>query len=302
MNISINPSYFCNFDCDFCYLTKEQLKDQKKIKIDKLDYLLSQVPRIDYIDLYGGEIGALNSDYYKDLKQTIRKYYSGEINLITNFSMLNDEFFKEDISLTISYDFEARERHEKVFQNMLMSRKQFSLLILASPEILQKNVDEMILQLNILQNLISVEVKPYSINQANAHAVTHTEYEDFIKKWIDSPIEKNYRFGNQEYIERSLKGEYNAYSDDHVYITPNGKFGVLEFDENDKEYFLEVDSFDDYLGWAKKEKKELSEICKKCEYVGRCLTEHYRDVTSLEHGCSGYKGLLDWYRAIDSSR
>ena len=40
MNISINPSYFCNFRCDFCYLTPEQLGDQKKIKPEKLDELL----------------------------------------------------------------------------------------------------------------------------------------------------------------------------------------------------------------------------------------------------------------------
>ena len=60
MNLSINPSYFCNFRCDFCYLTPEQLGDQKKIEPEKLNQLLSEVEDpIDHIDLYGGEIGAL---------------------------------------------------------------------------------------------------------------------------------------------------------------------------------------------------------------------------------------------------
>ena len=27
MIISINPWYYCNFKCDFCYLTKEQLAE-----------------------------------------------------------------------------------------------------------------------------------------------------------------------------------------------------------------------------------------------------------------------------------
>ena len=58
MNVSINPSYFCNFRCDFCYLTEEQLSDQKKIELEKLDDLLSQIPNIEHVDLYGGEIGA----------------------------------------------------------------------------------------------------------------------------------------------------------------------------------------------------------------------------------------------------
>jgi len=217
MNLSINPSYFCNFTCEFCYLTPKQLKDQTKIKIERLDKLLAEVPYIEYVDLYGGEIGALNKEYYQEVKATIRKYYEGEINLITNFSMLNDEFFKDDISLTISYDFEGRERHEHVFQNMLMSQKEYSILILATKDVIAMDVDNMIMQLNILQNLTSVEIKPYSINQANAYDVSHKEYEDFVIKWMDSPIEKNYRFGNEEYIYRSLDGGYNAFSDDHVW-------------------------------------------------------------------------------------
>jgi len=300
MNLSINPSYFCNFSCEFCYLTKEQLKDQKSIKIDQLDKLLAEVPYIEYVDLYGGEIGALNKEYYKEVKSTIRKYYDGEINLITNFSMLNDEFFKDDISLTISYDFEGRERYEQVFQNMLMAEKEYAILILATKEVIEMDVDSMISQLNILQNLTSVEIKPYSINQANAHDVSHKEYEDFIIKWIESPVKKNYRFGNEEYIHKSLSKEYNAYSDDHLYITPNGKFGVLEFDEFDKEYFLELDSFDEYKQWANDEKINLSDICKECKYLGSCLTEHYRYVKDLDNSCSGYKGLLDYYERLEN--
>ena len=37
ITVSINPSYFCNFSCDFCYLTPEQLKDQKRISLVDLD-------------------------------------------------------------------------------------------------------------------------------------------------------------------------------------------------------------------------------------------------------------------------
>ena len=85
MNISINPSYFCNFKCDFCYLTPDQLRDQKKIEPKQLDKLLSNIPKpIDHIDLYGGEIGALRRSYYDEIKAVIRKHYSGKININTN--------------------------------------------------------------------------------------------------------------------------------------------------------------------------------------------------------------------------
>ena len=37
-------------------------------------------------------------------------------------------------------------------------------------------------------------------------------------------------------------------------------------------------------------------ICRKCEYKGFCLTEHYRFVENLDNGCNGYKYLLDTYK------
>ena len=43
--VSINPSYFCNFRCDFCYLTPEQLGNQKKISLERLDQLLGDIPK-----------------------------------------------------------------------------------------------------------------------------------------------------------------------------------------------------------------------------------------------------------------
>lgn len=306
MNLSINPTYFCNFRCNFCYLTEEQLADRNKIDLNILDARLAEVAahtNIDWIDLYGGEIGALKKDYVHNLKTVIRKYYSGKINLITNFSMLNEDFFDSDYHLSVSYDFEAREKSDRVYQNMLYSPVPISLLILAGPEVLKMNVDEMIMQLNFCRSITDVEIKPYSTNQANQHPVTHRDFEIFVQKWLESPIPKQFEFTNEKRIIESLNKEYNAFSNDHVYITPQGKFGVLEFDQDDNEYFLELDTFEDYLDWADQEpEKNVSDICKQCEYYGHCLTEHYRYVKDLNNSCNGYKGLLDYYKEIDNVR
>lgn len=298
MNISINPTYFCNFKCNFCYLTPEQLRDQKKIEPKQLDKLLGNIPEpIDHIDLYGGEIGALRRDYYDEIKAVIRKHYDGKININTNFSMLDDRFFEDDITLSVSYDFEAREKHELVFQNMMMSPKPIALLILASPRVITMDVDEMVQNLNLLKSVTSVEIKPYSINQANTLDLSHKEYENFVIKWLESPIQKNFEFINLYNIEDSYNKRYNAFSDDHVYITPNGKYGVLDFDKDDKEYFLELANWSNYQQWAYQEKVTLSDICNNCKYVGHCLTEHYRYVKDLDNSCNGYINLLEWYDA-----
>ena len=62
----------CNFRCDFCYLTSEQLADKNKIDLELLDQRLLEVSNyqpIKYIDLYtpllmhcfGGSVKDTNS-------------------------------------------------------------------------------------------------------------------------------------------------------------------------------------------------------------------------------------------------
>jgi len=296
MIISLNPTYLCNFRCDFCYLTPEQLADKNKINLSVLDQRLSEVSKqqpIEYIDLYGGEISTLGDDYFYSMKEVIRKYYQGEINIITNYASPKPYMHDEDISLSVSYDFEAREKSDLVFANMLMSPVPISILILASKKVINMDVESMVQQLSMLSNIRSVEIKPYSTNQANQQEVTHKDFEDFVIKWLEMDLP--FEFENRHRIEESIKKYYDAFSNNHVYITPNGKFAVLEFDENDNEYFLELDSFDKYIEWADNEAgNNTSDICKSCEYYGHCLTEHYRYVKDLTNSCNGYKGLLKW--------
>lgn len=300
ITVSLNPTYYCNFRCNFCYLSEQQLSDRTRIDYQRLDQLLSEIPQIQYLDLYGGEIGVIKPSIYYQYKEIIRKHYADEINIITNMSMIHDYFFDDDVYLSVSYDFEAREKHELVFHNMMLSKKPIAVLVLASPAVIEMDVDSMIAQLNMCSSIQSVEIKPYSINQANSFNVTHKQFEQFVIKWLESPIPKNFEFVNKTKIDMSLSGLYNAFSDDHVYITPNGKFGVLEFDSNDREYFLELDSYQQYLQWADKEKNSLSPICLQCKYKGRCLTEHYRYVNDLDNGCNGYRGLLDHYARMEN--
>ena len=279
MNLSINPTYHCNFRCDFCYLTPEQLSDRTKVNLSKLRERLSEVSKavgITHVDLYGGEIGILKKDYFYALKEVIRQYYQGPININTNLSAFPDFFRDDDIDLSVSYDFHAREKEQFVLNNMMQANRDLSVLVLASPEVLNMDVGYMIETFNMVSNVKSVEIKPYSTNQANQHNVTHKDFEDFVIKWLEYP-NKNFHFENEWRIIDSLKGEYNAFSDDHVYINPNGNYSVLEFDSNDNEYFLELNTFNEYLQWTQKEKQQnVSDICRSCPYIGKCLTEHNR--------------------------
>lgn len=300
INLSINPTYLCNFRCSFCYLTHEQLADKKKLSISILEDLAEQIKdagyKVGHIDLYGGEVGLLPEVYLNDLHNTLVHNFSSSIGVITNLYKVNPYFHRKDIDLSVSYDFDARPGYKSVMGNILTINKPISILMLASPELMAKDVDYMIRFYNRFNNIVSVEIKPYSSNQANVLAVTDKDFEEFIKKWITSPIKKNFTFVNESNIKECLNESYNAYSDNHIYITPSGKFAVLEFDQEGHELFMELDSFQDYIAWTKTEKQRVqsNEICNQCPYLGKCLTEHYRDVKSLENSCNGFRHLLDW--------
>jgi hypothetical protein len=253
--------------------------------------------KIEMVDIYGGEVGLLPSNYWNDLIQLLNMYGIQDINLITNLSMVNEITTDPRVYTSVSYDFEAREQHHRVWRNMALLDKPFSVLVLASPAIVSKDVDEMVMMFNALNNLESVEIKPYSTNQANQFNVTFTQYEEFVKKWIQNP-HKRFNFVNEDLIISSITKERNAFSDDHVYITPSGRYGVLEFDLNDNEYFLEYDTLEEYFEWTKREKQRVSEneFCSNCEYFSSCLSEHLREVKNLDNGCNGFKNLIDWYR------
>jgi hypothetical protein len=252
---------------------------------------------IEHVDLYGGEVSLLPDHYLEELKLCLETCGVSHVNVNTNLSAINDVLLDPFFHISVSYDFTAREQHEKVWRNMALLPREFSVLMLASDKLLEQDVDYMIEQFNLLPNLTSVEIKPYSENQANNLNIRYDQFEEFVKRWITSPVEKKFDFINEYLLEDVISKQRNSFSDDHVYVTPNGKFAVLDFDLNDKEYFQEYDTFEEYIKWCSKEKERVAknEFCSKCEYYGHCLSEHLREVKSLEHSCNGFKGLITWY-------
>lgn len=301
MRVSLNPLYFCNFRCSFCYLTESQLSNKNIIDLTVLEQRLAEIVSnepIDGLDLYGGEVGLLSNEVWYNMKNVIRKFYQGPINVISNLSKIHNGFLDDDIDVSVSYDFDIRQAQKSVRNNILAFPKELSVLILASKQMLKKNVDDMIIELNLYSNVQTVEIKPYSSNQANADDVSYLEYEEFIKKWLNSPVQKNFEFINEFLIEDAINGISNSFSDDHIYITPSGKFGVLEFDKNDNEFFLELDSFQEYKQWVIEERRRVSnnQYCRDCPYFGKCMSEHLRTVTGISESCNGFIKLIEWYK------
>lgn len=299
--LSINPWYFCNFDCNFCYLTPSQLNDKKLLDLNLLKTRINEIEElfeITLVDIYGGEIALLPKDYFDSLIRLF-KTKSIPINLITNLSMVSSHFLDESVELSVSWDGDLRRRWQDVYRNLSTIGRDVHILMLASKEMIswsEAQLSHIISMLNQASTVKSVEIKPYSTNQANQFRVSHLDYENFVKRWFS--YSREFIFVNEENLKGVFSGESNSFSDNHLYITPKGEFSVLDFDEFGHEYFKAVNTISDYLEWSNLEKIKAQNnlVCNNCEYQGVCLTEHLRDVKSKEDSCNGYHHLIKWYQ------
>ncbi len=297
ITLSINPLYYCNMSCSWCYLTQTQLTDKATIlPLHRLEEIILDVMRlykITHVDLYGGEITLLPEAYQRDLYEMLLFYNIPSINAITNYTRPNAFILNAPkVSLTVSYDGTVRENHERVYRNMMLSTKPLSVLTLASRKFLDTvNVNEYVQMMNMISTT-TVEIKPYSSNQSNQDTVKYTEYEQFVLDVLDHP-DRTFHLNNEEHITEALSGNRNSFSNDHLYITPTGDMAILDFDADGNEYFDPVKDLDAYHEWTQREVIQTDQgLCGTCEYRGRCLSEHLRVVTDLTDSCNGFYNLL----------
>jgi organic radical activating enzyme len=300
--LSLNPSYFCNFRCNFCYLSKDQLGDSTRLSLERLFAMLTEVSahyQIAHVDLYGGEVLMLPRKYLEELLRILRIFYQEPVNIITNLSVNSPVYLREDIDLTVSWDFEAREQHQSVYQRMQKLEKPFHILSLASEKLLRMDdaaLDRFIHALNDLPALSTFEIKPFSQNPHHPQSLRFDEFEAFVQRWFLRSSTMRFEFINKKRIRESLAKTYTSWSDNHLYLTPQGKFAVLDFDSRGREFFLDLPDVPAYWRWTQSEKRKVSanSYCSKCEFLGHCLSEHLQEVQSLENSCNGFKNLLTW--------
>lgn len=252
---------------------------------------------IECVDVYGGEIGLLKEDYLRELLDLFS--LGTHFNFITNFSVVNPVFYDERVQISVSWEGNIRRKWEKVYQNMRSFSKDIHLLMLASQEMISwddQQLEHTIKMIADVESIKTVEIKPYSSNQANQLEMTFVDYENLIKRWLQRP--KKFFFVNEQRLRDVFNGLTNSFSDDHLYINPKGEFCVLDFDLNDNEFFLPIKKIEDYLDWSNNEKVKSfqNSYCHQCEYHGQCLTEHIRNVSTVEKSCNGFIQLIDWYK------
>ena len=77
-----------------------------------------------------------------------------------------------------------------------------------------------------------------------------------------------------------------------VYITPNNKFGLGIFDENNNFSIVEYDNINELEKNLKKLQDKHILLCKECKYKVDCLAKRYFNPNYKGKSCSGFKNLI----------
>lgn len=273
MKISINPSYHCNKNCSFCYLGNLK-QDKTLLSLDNLKEILTNINNIETIDLYGGEILSLDTNYINELIK-ISNQFSPVVNLITREpNKLNK--ITEDVNVAISV--------EPFLYTPDFNYTHYNILSLGLPTLLSHTNKEILDFYNKL-NPETLEIKPYSESSYNSHLEINQDRLNDLIVYLSYEFKKP--FINKNLIINAIKGISNN-CNDHIYITPNGKLQTLTY-INGIERFVDIPNIKSLKIYEQNLLLINNNACLNCNLFGHCCSEHFTP-------CNGFKSSIEDYR------
>lgn len=98
----VSPSYFCNVDCDYCYMG-DLIKEKKKNTSDEVVNYIEKFGQFINVVFHGGEPTLLGVEYYKDIiKKLPTANYSIQSNLLVKDIEKWAEFIKRYLGGNVS--------------------------------------------------------------------------------------------------------------------------------------------------------------------------------------------------------
>ena len=282
--LSVNPTYKCNLDCEFCYL--KNLHNGSLMDLNKLDEQLNYVYnkyKIRFIELYGGEITVLDDDYLHTLLKICEKY-TPTVEIVTNFVKPNkwlfDVYKTKDYRLGTSWDYKFRQHSDLILQNIDNFYQQTGkkpCVILCSPKLY--DCKEEVLKYLDRESIDAFHITPCMKTKYNNIKYDWKGFEETVKYFIEHPIRA--RFENETNIVKPR----DIYR--HIFINPNNQFVDVSYDENGVESFKPIDI--DNLNVT------IPTKCLTCKNFNHCQNEHMEYLLEDDYDCIGFYKLIDWY-------
>ena len=267
--ISINPTYKCNFNCDFCYLKNLNSKPLLNLNILKQQLQqLSKLYNIQYIDIYGGEIFLLHNNYLKQLFQLSKKY-TKKLYIISNLSIIKDkEWIFKDKSIYLNTSWDYIFRPIDVLKNIQLISKKYNkkiTLLLTHPKLYQYKKQIV----NILNNQnfqFDISLKTYYKTNYTNYQIDFQSFQKFTL-YLYSNLNKNI----------NIIFDINSNKIKHIFISPQNKIEYIEY-KNNIERFSNIPQ------------KNNNYNCLICQFYNNCLKEH--QFMKTQYDCCGQKKLL----------
>lgn len=297
ISLSVMPTFWCTYNCSYCYLGNDR-KDKTMLSIDILKqrfYELKQESfEIESIDIYGGNLCLLPISYIQQVIE-LCKSYSENVRVVTNiestFSVL-DLAINMNCAVGVSLNDERQIWRKTVSKLKELSQNvkyKIDILSVGLPSLLQVKPSKILSFLSQLSCIKSFSVLPYSPS-VNNHSfnVSNQQLENFLIELV-----KEYK-KNQHDFMLNLPDQSNPFMS-HLYIKPNGQLAVLQYDENQLEYFYELSDIKEFYSMLNKELKEFSN-CLSCSKYQQCCAEHLKQ-HNKDDVCCGLPNLIEFLNA-----
>lgn len=298
IKVYITTNYFCNFDCEYCYLGC--LREDKKV-IDPMRLRaqlenIAQVRDIEEIIVAGGESTLLPLELLMTILY-ISKEYTDNVVFVTNFSNTETAgaVYKITDNISVSVNKE-RPNYEATMLNILSSElENLSISIVVTPGILAMDKQKLIYELEMLKRPVFFLQYSPSIYNDFVYPIQNSDYESFLKEFIAEYIKKprDFELINLKCIESCLDKNEEPWQDSVIFIDPYNRLTALEYTRG-REYFREFKSIRDIEEKSARQKVYFKAKCGRCEFFGNCYAEHIKDWNKND-SCCGMKGLLEWY-------
>lgn len=298
--VSIFPTYLCNQNCDFCYLSTRH--SSVILDLDLLEIKLAEITsRYDILkfNLYGGEITLLPRSYLQRLngimeRYNVTNYLTSNLYDISKLDIFNSSF----LSTSLNVERPDYTYIKKILADKLLNRS-ISVLSMITPSIINTSPAEVLSAYNGLNIAYVSFIKYYpSVYTGDVFNISQATYEYTLKcllsEYISNRKQYDFGLGLEEGLTWCINRKYPVATNDQcIRISPEGKFGAIYYDENNLEDFVWYDTLDEYEEDCNKEKSLYLNKCGFCEYYRNCWTEHI-----TREPCDGCKNLLNWWKTV----
>lgn len=198
-NLSIQPTFLCNFNCNYCYLGNlRNYADILDLRVleQRIEEILNKY-QIRNINLYGGEISLLKPSYLEKLI-AICSRIGIKPTVITNLSndWIVDFCEKRSLPLSISLNEERpyyKETLEKIKKLRNKGNKNLSVVVL--PSMLGKGYSDLMTfyeKLGLDVFFIQYHPSVHSCKSGVIYDIDINQYSDFLKGIISESHRKDY--------------------------------------------------------------------------------------------------------------